>query len=262
MTQKSPENPENAVTTEAQDGVLIVTINRPDKRNAVNMAVAEGITAALQELDESDDLAVGVLTGAGGTFSAGMDLKAFSAGERPVVGDRGLGGLTRAEVRKPLIAAVEGWALGGGLELALSCDLIVAAENARFGLPEVKRGLVAGEGGLFRLPRRLPHHVAMEVLLTGDPLPAERAERFGLVNQLTAAGGARDGAVELAGRVASNAPLALATVKERVRDSVGLDDATAFEAQNASVQALRESEDVAEGTRAFLEKRKPVWRGR
>jgi enoyl-CoA hydratase len=159
--------PGDVVLTDVVDRALVITINRPDRRNAVDLAVAERIAEALLWLDDDPDLAVGVLTGAGGTFSAGMDLKAFAEGRRPVVEGRGFGGLTRAEVRKPLIAAVEGWALGGGLELVLACDLVVAAEDARFGLPEVKRGLVAAEGGVIRLPRRLPHHVAMEVLLTG-----------------------------------------------------------------------------------------------
>jgi enoyl-CoA hydratase/carnithine racemase len=251
------------VTTEDRDGVLVITINRPQARNAVNAAVAEGITTALERLDTDDRLAVGVLTGAGGTFSAGMDLKAFLAGESPTVKGRGFGGLTRAEVRKPLIAAVEGWALGGGFELALACDLVVAAQDARFGLPEVSRGLVASEGGVIRLPQRLPHHVAMELLLTGDPLPATRAAEFGLVNRVVPSGQSTlDAALALAARVRRNAPLALAAVKRIVRTSQGSDDHSAFTAQDEIVAPLLTSEDVREGARAFAEKRNPVWQGR
>jgi enoyl-CoA hydratase len=255
--------PDLPVTTEDRDGVLVITINRPQARNAVNAAVAEDITTALERLDTDDRLAVGVLTGAGGTFSAGMDLKAFLAGESPTVKGRGFGGLTRAEVRKPLIAAVEGWALGGGFELALACDLVVAAQDARFGLPEVSRGLVASEGGVIRLPQRLPHHVAMELLLTGDPLPATRAAEFGLVNRVVPSGQSTlDAALALAARVRRNAPLALAAVKRIVRTSQGSDDHSAFTAQDEIVAPLLTSEDVREGARAFAEKRNPVWQGR
>jgi enoyl-CoA hydratase/carnithine racemase len=251
------------VTTEDRYGVLVITINRPQARNAVNAAVAEGITTALERLDTDDRLAVGVLTGAGGTFSAGMDLKAFLAGESPTVKGRGFGGLTRAEVRQPLIAAVEGWALGGGFELALACDLVVAAQDARFGLPEVSRGLVASEGGVIRLPQRLPHHVAMELLLTGDPLPATRAAEFGLVNRVVPSGQSTlDAALALAARVRRNAPLALAAVKRIVRTSQGSDDHSAFTAQDEIVAPLLTSEDVREGAQAFAEKRNPVWQGR
>ena len=186
------------MTTEAQattavlcarsDGVLTMTINRPEQRNAVNHEVAEQLAAALEMLDADPELSAGVLTGAGGTFSAGMDLKAFARGEFPIVPGRGFGGLTRARVTKPLVAAVEGWAVGGGFELALACDLIVAAKDARFGFPEVTRGLVASEGGLVRLPRRLPYHIAVRILLTGDPLPADQAEKYGLVDELTEPG--------------------------------------------------------------------------
>src|SRR3954449_13413382 len=163
------------VLTERREGVLVITLNRPEARNAVNRAAAEGIAAAIDELDDDNELRVGVITGAGGTFSAGMDLKAFVAGERPHVEGRGSAGIVQRPPRKPLIAAVEGWALAGGFEVALACDLIVAARDARFGIPEVKRGLVAAAGGLIRLPRRIPYHLAMELALTGDPVGAERA---------------------------------------------------------------------------------------
>ena len=182
------------VLTETRDGVLVVTINRPEARNAVNAAVARGVAAALDELDANDELRVGVLTGAGGTFSAGMDLKAFANGETPILAGRGFGGLTQAVVHKPLIAAVEGWALGGGFEMVLACDLIVAAQGAKFGLPEVKRGLIAGEGGVIRLPQRIPYHVALKVLLTGEPISAADAKQYGLVSELTSSGAALAGA--------------------------------------------------------------------
>ena len=163
------------VLTETRDGVLVITINRPEAKNAVNAAVAAGVAAALDELDDSEDLRVGVLTGAGGTFCAGMDLKAFLTGESPIVEGRGLAGLTQQQPRKPLVAAVEGWALAGGFEIMLACDLVVAAETARFGVPEVKRGLIAGAGAALRLPERVPMPIALELLLTGDPIDAARA---------------------------------------------------------------------------------------
>lgn len=250
------------VRLERRESTLVITIDRPQARNAVNPAVAEGVSEGLRQLEEDDALGAGVLTGAGGTFSAGMDLKAFAAGQRPVIGDRGFAGLTNAEIDKPLIAAVEGWAMGGGFEMALACDLVVAADTARFGLPEVKRGLVAGAGGVFRLPRRLPHHVAMEVMLTGQPLEAARAEHFGLVNRVVAEGRSVDAALELAGAITPNAPLALKAVKDIVRRTTGMDDSAAFAEQGPFVERLRSSDDAAEGARAFAEKRSPDWRGR
>jgi enoyl-CoA hydratase len=203
-----------------------------------------------------------VLTGAGGTFSAGMDLKAFAAGETPLLPGRGFGGLTRAVVRKPLIAAVEGWALGGGFEMALACDLIVAAQDARFGFPEVTRGIVPAEGGLVRLPRRLPYHVAVRVLLTGEPLPAAEAKQYGLVDDLTAPGAAADRALDLAAQIAKNAPLALAAAKETLRVTEAMDDNDAFKRQDEVTSGLASSEDAHEGARAFVERRAPVWHGR
>jgi enoyl-CoA hydratase len=245
------------VLVERGDGVLTITLNRPAQKNAVNHDLAVELAAALDLLDADPALSVGVLTGAGGTFCAGMDLKAFALGELPVLDGRGFGGLTRAEVRKPLIAAVEGWALGGGFELALACDLIVAAQDATFGFPEVKRGLVASEGGLLRLPRRIPYHVALRVLLTGDPLPAAEAAEHGLLADVTAPGGALEGAYQLARRVAANAPLALAAVKEIVR----ADERAAFEHQDQIVSTLVASADAHEGAHAFAERRPPVWHG-
>jgi enoyl-CoA hydratase/carnithine racemase len=177
-----------AVLSEAADGVLTVTLNRPEARNAVNRQLAGAVAAALEGLDADDDLRVGVITGAGGTFCSGMDLKAFAAGERPTVAGRGFAGIAQRAARKPLIAAVEGYALAGGFEVALACDLIVAARDARFGIPEVKRGLVAAAGGLLRLPRRIPYHLAMELALTGEPVDAPRAKELGIVNRLAEPG--------------------------------------------------------------------------
>ena len=250
------------VLTECHDGVLTITINRPAQRNAVNRDVALAVASALDLLDSDPALSVGVLTGAGGTFSAGMDLKAFANGQTPILPGRGFGGITQAVVRKPLIAAVEGWALGGGFEMALACDLIVAAEDAKFGLPEVKRGLIAGEGGVIRLPQRIPYHVALTVLLTGEPLTAVDAKQYGLVSELTATGAALAEAHDLARRIAANAPLALARVKEVLRETQGLSDTEAFKRQARSASSLLDSEDAHEGALAFAEKRAPVWRGR
>ncbi|MER5915856.1 crotonase/enoyl-CoA hydratase family protein [Streptomyces sp. NPDC001982] len=250
------------VLHERRGSVLTITIDRPAQKNAIDHEVAVQLAAAVDLLDADPELSVGVLTGAGGVFSAGMDLKAFARGELPLLPGRGLGGLTRAVVRKPLIAAVEGWALGGGFELVLSCDLIVAAEDARFGFPEVTRGLVAAEGGLVRLPRRLPYHVAVRVLLTGEPLTAAEGKEYGLIHELTPPGAALDGARELAGRVARNAPLALAAVKEVLRETQGLNESDAFRRQDELTSGLATSEDAQEGARAFTEKRAPVWHGR
>jgi enoyl-CoA hydratase len=247
------------VHTEERDGVLVITIDRPEVRNAVDGATANALAAALDHLDASDDLAVGVLTGAGGNFSAGMDLKAYAAGDTPVVPGRGFGGLTRARIRTPLIAAVEGWAVGGGTEMALVCDLIVAARDASFGLFEVTHGLVPPEGGIVRLPERIPRNIAMELLLTGDPLPALRAEQLGLVNQLTEPGQTLDRAVDLAARISRNAPLAVAAIKRAVNDRTAFDDQEAFHEQDPIIQPVLSSQDAREGAAAFAEKRQPHW---
>ncbi|WP_237774268.1 crotonase/enoyl-CoA hydratase family protein [Actinosynnema sp. ALI-1.44] len=247
----------NAVRTERIGSILLITIDRPEARNAVNAAVATGLAAALDELDADKQLRAGVLTGAQGTFSAGMDLKAALKGESPDVPGRGFGGLTEATVTKPLIAAVEGWALGGGFELALACDLIVAADDARFGLPEVKRGLIAAGGGVIRLPKRLPYHLAMELLLTGEPIDARRASEFGLVNRVTEPGEAAAVAIQLAESIAANAPLALAAVKKIAR----VPEAEIFELQRKEMTTLMASADVREGMTAFAERRVPQWTG-
>jgi enoyl-CoA hydratase len=253
---------DNPVLCEERDGVLVVTLNRPEARNAINLAVAAGVAAAMARLDADPDLVVGVLTGAGGLFCAGMDLKAFAQGEFPTVEGRGFGGLVRHPPRKPLIAAVEGWALAGGFEMALACDLIVAARDAHFGIPEAKRGLVAGGGGLLRLPKRVPYHVAMELALTGDPIDAPRAAELGLVTALCEPGGALDAALALAARITPNAPLALDASKRLIAATLDWDEAEAWERQSAIADPVFASEDAREGATAFAEKRPPVWRGR
>jgi enoyl-CoA hydratase len=255
-------NDEQAVLTERRERVLLVTINRPDQRNAVNAAVAAGIATALDELDGDPELSLGVLTGAGKGFCAGMDLKAFVAGESPHAGDRGFAGITRRASVKPLIAAIEGFAVAGGLEVALSCDLIVAARGARLGIPEVKRSLVAAGGGLLRLPRALPRNVAMELALTGDPIDAERGYELGLVNRLAEPGQALEAALELAGAIVGNGPLALAATKRILVESVDWPDSEFFARQAEIAGPVAASEDAREGSVAFAEKRAPVWRGR
>jgi enoyl-CoA hydratase len=254
--------PEPAVLSEQRGDLLLITLNRPDQRNAVNAAVAEGIAAALDQLDADDELRVGILTGAGKGFCAGMDLKAFVAGERPHVGDRGFAGIVQRPASKPLIAAIEGFAVAGGLEIALACDLIVAARGARLGIPEVKRGLVAAGGALLRLPERIPYHVAMELALTGDVVEAERAAELGLVNRLAEPGEAVAVALDLAVRIAANAPLALAASKRILVEARDWSRAEQWRRQGEIAVAAIGSEDAQEGSRAFAEKRPPIWRGR
>ncbi|ROO88024.1 short chain enoyl-CoA hydratase [Actinocorallia herbida] len=250
------------VLVETTGGIMTITIERPAVRNAIDHRTAVSIGEALDELDADPNLAVAVVTGAGGTFCAGMDLKAFAGGQPLPRTERGFAGIAARPPRTPIIAAVEGYALGGGCELALACDLVVASRNAVFGLPEVKRGLTAGAGGLFRLPRRIPYHVAMELILTGQPFGAERAEHLGLVNRLTEPGGALADALALAGTIAENGPLAVAASKRVVVESQDWPQAEAFERQAPILDPVRESEDALEGAQAFAEKRRPVWRGR
>jgi enoyl-CoA hydratase len=253
---------DEAVLTERRGRVLRITINRPDQRNAVNAAVAAGIAGALDDLDGDSELSVGVLFGAGKGFCAGMDLKAFVAGERPHVPGRGFAGITQRAAEKPLIAAIEGFAMAGGLEVALACDLIVASRGARLGIPEVKRGLVAAGGGLLRLPRSLPRGVAMEMALTGDPIEAERAYELGLVNRLTEPGEALAAALELADTIAANAPLALAASKRIMIESADWPDGEFFERQAAIYDPVFKSDDAREGATAFAQRRAPEWKGR
>jgi enoyl-CoA hydratase len=250
------------VLTERFGRVLVVTINRPEQRNAINLAVAEGIAAAMEELDDDAELSLGVLTGAGKGFCAGMDLKAFVAGERPYVGDRGFGGIVQRPPAKPLIAAIEGFAVAGGLEVALACDLIVAAREAKLGIPEVKRSLVAAGGGLLRLPRMLPRAVAMELALTGEPISAERGYDLGLVNRLADPGAALAQALELAETIAANGPLALAATKRILTEGADWSEAEFWHRQGEISGPVFSSEDAREGATAFAEKRAPVWRGR
>ncbi|WP_326819821.1 crotonase/enoyl-CoA hydratase family protein [Streptosporangium sp. NBC_01639] len=249
------------VLVEVDDGVAVITINRPRAKNAVNGAVARGIAAALDELEERKDVSAYVLTGAGGTFCAGMDLKGFLTGDMPVVKGRGFGGVVEAPPKKPIIAAVEGYALAGGCELALACDIVIAAESATFGLPEPKRGLVAGAGGIMRLPRRIPYHIAMEIALTGDHFPASRLHEVGLVNHVTPTGEALAKALELAKRIAANAPLALAATKRVIVESADWDRDEMFARQGEIINPVFGSKDAMEGAAAFAEKRAPQWRG-
>jgi enoyl-CoA hydratase len=251
-----------AVLTERRDGVLVITLNRPEVRNAVNAALAEGVAQALDELDGDDELAVGVLTGAGGFFCAGMDLGAFVKGESPWYGDRGFAGIAQRGARKPLIAAIEGFAVAGGLEVALACDVIVAAEGAKLGIPEAKRSLVAAGGALLHLPKRMPYHVVMELALTGDPLPAERFHTFGVVNHLAAPGAALDEALAIAARIAKSGPLAVAASKEIIQRQYDWTSDEMWDQQGAISGPVFGSEDAKEGATAFKEKRDPVWQGR
>ena len=249
------------VETEFGRGIAVITINRPSVRNAINRDVAEGIAAAIDELEARDDLVVGILTGSGGTFCAGMDLEAFVHEGVPSIPGRGFAGLVERPPTKPLIAAVEGWALAGGCELAFSADLIVASKNAKFGLPEVKRGLVAAGGGLLRLPKSVSYQLAMEIALTGDPITAQRAHHFGLVNSVTEAGHALAEARYLAARIAANGPLAVRASKRILSEAVDWVAAAGFGSQFAVSEEIYASEDAKEGARAFAEKRPPVWRG-
>jgi enoyl-CoA hydratase/carnithine racemase len=249
------------VLAEVADGIGIITLNRPEARNAVNEAVARGVAAAIDEFESRRDVTSLILTGAGGTFCAGMDLKGFLAGENSMAGGRGFGGITHRPPAKPVIAAVEGYALAGGFEIALACDLIVASDAARFGLPEVTRGLVAGAGGLIRLPRRIPYHLAMEIALTGDRFPAASLHSAGLINRLVEPGTALGEARKLAAEIGRNAPLALAATKRIVVESADWPQAEAFDRQNEIAGPVFTSADAMEGAAAFAEKRPPVWRG-
>ena len=250
------------VLTERDGAILVITLNRPQARNAVNGALAAGVAAAVVELDDDPALSVGVLTGAGGTFCSGMDLKAFLRGEIPVVGGRGFAGITHAPPDKPLIAAVEGYALAGGCEIALACDLIVAARDAKFGLPEAKRSLVAGAGGLFRLPERIPRTIAMEYALTGEFFSAEHANGWGMVNRLTDPGEALAGALELARKITESGPLAVGRPRRSFKSRPGLAGRGALEQTGRVMRPVMSSADAREGALAFTEKRTPVWTGK
>lgn len=256
MTQDIP-----CLLTETRGSVLVLTLNRPEAKNAFNAALSQALCAALDQLDEDPALRVAVLTGAGGSFSAGMDLKALLKGEQSSTAKRGGFGIMSKPPEKPIIAAIEGYAVAGGMELALCCDLIVATEASKLGLPEVKRGLVAVGGGLFRLPARIPYHVVMELALTGDLVPAQRMLELGLVTRVVQPGEALNAALELAERIAANAPLAVAATKQILRTQRAWTEAEAWSEQRKIAKPALTSQDAKEGARAFAEKRPPVWRG-
>lgn len=249
------------VLTREQDGILIVTINRPEAKNAMTKAAAEGIAAAMDRLDSEDALRVAIITGAGGTFCSGMDLKGFLRGETPSVEGRGFGGLTQAPPKKPLIAAVDGYALAGGLELMIACDLVVANDKAKFGIPEAKRGLVAGAGGLIRLPEQIPPRIAMELAVTGDFIDAERAFQLGLINRITD-GPALEAALQLAATISANGPMAVQVSKQIINEFRTWPVDQRWEKQGALMGPVFASADAREGAAAFAEKRKPNWTGK
>lgn len=249
------------VLVEARGNILIVTLNRPEAKNAATKQLSEDVAAAMDRLDSDDSLRVGIITGAGGTFCSGMDLKGFLRGETPFVAGRGFAGLTEAPPQKPLIAAVNGYALAGGFEIMLACDLVVANKDAKFGIPEAKRGLAAAAGGLVRLPRQIPPRLAMELALTGDFITAARAYEMGLINRVTD-GDALDAALELAASITANGPLAVAASKRVITQSREWSEADMWKKQSETLGTLFMTEDAREGATAFAQKRKPEWKGR
>lgn len=250
-----------SVKFELDNGVAIVTLDRPEARNAVDRATALAVSEAMQRIDADREIRVGVITGAGGNFCAGMDLKAFLRGEVVRLPETGFAGVTQARISKPLIAAIEGYALAGGFEIALACDIVVAAEDAKFGLTEVKRGLVANAGGLVRLPRQLPAKIASELVLTGDIFPASLLTQHGLINRLVPNGEALTVALEYARKIAANGPLAVAISKRVLSESQDWQSTEMFDRQNELTAVVFASADAREGATAFAEKRTPVWRG-
>jgi enoyl-CoA hydratase len=251
----------DTVMTEVTDRLMVITINRPQAKNALDQSAAMQVAAAIDELETRNDLSVGVLTGAGGTFCAGMDLKAFLQGESPSIPGRGFAGITEQPPAKPLVAAVEGWALAGGCELAMAADIIVASASAKFGLPEVKRGLVAAAGGLLRLPKAASYSRAMLLALTGEPITATDAERYGIVTVLTEPGQALSEACNIATSIAANGPLAVRATKQIIATQSNWTDSSAFEWQRSITEQVKKSADAREGARAFAEKRRPQWVG-
>ena len=251
----------SVLTVEDDDAIRVITIERPHRRNAVDLAVAVAIGQAIDQFEADDHLRVLIITGAGGTFCAGMDLRAYLAGERPVVPGRGFAGIVERPPRKPTIAAVEGHAVGGGFEIVLACDLVVASWDAVFSLPEVRRGLVPGGGGLLRLSEKVPSAVAQQMAMTGEPISATCAHRLGLVNTVTAPGEALTEARQLASRIAQNAPLAVRAVKELLSSGARSNSGDAWQAQRRTCETIRLTKDAQEGAAAFLDKREPRWTG-
>ena len=257
-----PLAPDAPLLREEQDGLLILTVNRPHVRNAIDAELARQIGTTLEAFDQDDRLRVAIITGAGDGFSSGMDLGAFGRGSKPSYADRGFAGMTRRSADKPLIAAVEGYAVAGGFEMAIACDLIVASSAARFALPEAQRGLVAAAGALLRLPRRMPYHLVMELALTGDFISAERLHALGVVNRLTEPGSALDAAIALARRVMDAGPLAVAATKRILVEQQDWTLADMWSRQDVYFRAAVDTEDAREGAAAFKERRKPQWKGR
>lgn len=250
------------VLVSVEDGVMLITLNRPKAKNSVNLAVAKGVAAAMDELDSNDSIRCAIIAGADNTFCAGMDLKAFVTGEMPVIPGRGFAGLVEAPPKKPLIAAVEGYALAGGFEIAITCDLVVAASNAKFGIPEVKRGLAAAAGGLMRLPRQIPSRIAKEMALTGEFIDAARGYELGLINRVVEPGSALEGAKAMAKLIAANGPLAVIKSKQVIDESQDWTNENMYTKQTEVVNAVFTSHDAIEGATAFAEKRAPNWQGK
>ncbi|HJM27544.1 MAG: crotonase/enoyl-CoA hydratase family protein [Acidimicrobiales bacterium] len=247
----------SAVLTEIRGRVLLITLNRPEAMNAINTDLAQGLLSAIEELDSNEGLTAGVLTGNGRGFCSGMDLKAFAAGGPP----QGFDQFLQTGSEKPLIAAIEGFALAGGLEVALTCDLLVAAEDAKIGIREVKVGLFAAGGALLRLPRRVPYSVAMEMALTGQPITADQAKNHGLVSRVTGKGGTVEAAMELAELIAENAPLAVAASKALIQAQQGITEEEFWDLQRPHMAKVFTSNDAKEGPASFAEKRSPNWSG-
>ena len=245
----------------SEDGIAVITLNRPEVRNAIDRETSLAVEAAVKRVNDDAQIRCAVITGAGGNFCAGMDLKAFLRGEVVRLPGTGLAGITQAELQKPFIAAVEGYALAGGFEIMLACDMVVASSAAKFGLSEVKRGLVANAGGLVRLPRQMPIKLASEFVLTGEMFPAQRLADAGLVNRIVAEGEALAEAIKLAQLIAANGPMAVAVSRRVLRESPEWPEAEMFERQFEITAPVFTSDDAREGAAAFAEKRKPVWKG-
>lgn len=256
--------PDMSVDYEKRGPFAVIKINRPEARNAVNGAVAQGIEEAIDQIEADDSVWVGILTGEPPVFCAGADLKEINSGNAGglATAKGGFAGIVQRERTKPIIAAVDGPALAGGTEIVLSCDLVVASSTATFGIPEVKRSLVAGAGGLFRLGRKIPLNIAMELTLTGDPIDAARAHHFGLVNRLVEPGQALDEAVALAEQICANAPVAVRESRKIVLEATNAPDDVGWKMSAHGMGVAMSSEDFSEGLTAFIEKRPPVWKGR